>query len=318
VVDVGDDAETANPVEGRHNFSILADRRAVPGTVLPVTRVVVVGSANVDLVWHGPRLPAPGETTTDGRFATVLGGKGANQAAAARALGAEVRFVGCVGDDAHGATILADLAAREIDCAFVARSPAPTGTAFVLVDAAGENMVAVAPGANRSLDAGAVAEAIAADDVVLCSCEIPLDVVQAAVTTALARGARVIVNPAPARQVFAGAILTPNEHECRALGGIDALLAVAPAVVVTRGRDGADVHLPGTLPSHEPGFAVGVTDTTGAGDAFNGALAWSLSEGRELRDAVRLACAAGALATRGLGARASLPSADEVYALATS
>jgi ribokinase len=318
VVDVGDDAEAADSVERGHNLSILADRRAVPDTVLLVTRLVVVGSANVDLVWHGPRLPAPGETTTDGTFETVLGGKGANQAAAARALGADVCFVGCVGSDPHGDAIVADLETRGIDCTNLRRSAEPTGTAFVLVDDTGENMIAVAPGANRALDNDAVDRAIEPGDVVLCSCEIPLCVVEAAAATGLGRGAQVIVNPAPARRLFAGAILTPNEHECAALGGLDAMLSVAPAVVVTHGRDGAALHVPGDAALAVDSFPVDVVDTTGAGDAFNGALAWAISEGRALPDAVRLACAAGALATRGLGARASLPTAADVYALATS
>src|SRR5215475_3876666 len=112
-----------------------------------MSRVVVVGSANLDLVWHGPRLPAPGETVTDGQFTQVLGGKGANQAAAAAALGAEVRFVGCVGDDAHGALVRADLTARGIDTTRLTTASEPTGVATILVDDQGENVVAVAPGA---------------------------------------------------------------------------------------------------------------------------------------------------------------------------
>jgi ribokinase len=281
-----------------------------------VGRVLVIGSANVDLVWHGARLPAPGETVTDGAFTTVLGGKGANQAAAAAALGAPVSFVGCVGRDENGALIRADLDGRGVD-ARLTTADEPTGVALILVGADGENVVAVAPGANRALTPAAVA-AIEADDVVLCSCEIPLDTVQAAVDGARAAGATVIVNPAPARAVFAGAVLTPNETECARLGGIDALLAVAPAVIVTRGADGAELHRPGQPVVTQPSFAVDVLDTTGAGDAFNGALAWALAAGRALDDAMRVACAAGALATRALGARASLATADEVYALATA
>jgi ribokinase len=283
-----------------------------------VGRVIVVGSANVDLVWHGARLPAPGETVTDGRFARALGGKGANQAAAAAALGASVRFVGCIGDDEYGRAIRADLDARGIDCDLVATSGAPTGVALIMVGEDGENMITVAPGANRDLEPLLLAGTLRADDVVLCSCEIPLDTVQAAVDEALAFGATVIVNPAPARAVFGGAVLTPNEHECEQLGGLDALAAVAPAVVVTRGAAGATIHRPGLDPVSQPAFAAHVVDTTGAGDAFNGALAWALAEARPLPDAVRLACAAGALATRAVGARAALPTAAEVYALATA
>src|SRR5688572_11723584 len=114
-------------------------------------RVVVVGSANVDLVWRGARLPQPGETVTDGEFVQVLGGKGANQAAAAAALGARVGFVGCVGDDEHGHAIRADLEARGIDCTRLLTAVVPTGVALITVDESGENTVAVAPGANRAL-----------------------------------------------------------------------------------------------------------------------------------------------------------------------
>jgi ribokinase len=291
-----------------------------------MSRVVVVGSANVDLVWHGPRLPTPGETVTDGQFTQVLGGKGANQAAAAAALGAEVQFVGCVGDDAHGALVRADLAARGVDISHLATAPDATGVATILVDARGENVVAVAPGANRALTPDAIAGLIGADDVVLCSCEIPLDTVRAAA----GMSARAIVNPAPARALIAAPVLTPNEHECAALGGLDALRAASPVVIVTRGAAGAVLYRDDTEHA-QSGFAVDVVDTTGAGDAFNGALAWALAtdeasvNGRfptftdaSLRRAVRLACAAGALATRALGARAALATADEVYALATA
>jgi ribokinase len=280
--------------------------------------VVVIGSANVDLMWHGARLPGPGETVTDGDFVQVLGGKGANQAAAAAALGADVHFVGCVGDDEHGRLVRADLEARGVDCSNLAiAGPVPTGVALITVDARGENSVAVAPGANRSVPASAV-EVIGAGDVVLCSLEIPVETVVAAVAAATARGALAIVNPAPPRAAPAGALLTPNEHECAHFGGVDRLLANAPAVVVTRGAAGAVLHRPGHDPFERAAFAVDVVDTTGAGDALNGALAWALSEGIDLEHALSLACAAGALATRAVGARASLANAAEVYALATA
>jgi ribokinase len=214
--------------------------------------------------------------------------------------------------------VVGDLKARGIDCTFVSASTEPTGVALVAVDATGENMVAVAPGANRALAPEAAVDAIEPGDVVLCSCEIPLATVQATVTAAIERGAAVIVNPAPPRGVIPGAILTPNEHECTHLGGIDVLVAAAPAVIVTLGRDGATLHRAGHAPHHQPPFAIDAVDSTGAGDAFNGALAWALLTGHTVPDAARFACAAGALATRALGARASLATADEVYALCSS
>jgi len=278
--------------------------------------VVVIGSANVDLVWHGRELPRPGETVTDGEFVQVLGGKGANQAAAAAALGADVMFVGCVGDDDHGRLARADLEARGVDCAALATtSGAPTGVALITVDAAGENSIAVAPGANRRVAADVAAAQIEAGDVVLCSLEVPVETVEAAVAKARLVDATAIVNPAPPRAAPAGALLTPNEHECERLGGIEALVATAPAVIVTRGSAGAMLYRAGTEPVEQPSFPVHALDTTGAGDAFNGALAWALAEGESLETALRLACAAGALATRSVGARTALPTSAEVRAL---
>jgi ribokinase len=279
-------------------------------------RVVVVGSANVDLVWHGARLPAPGETVTDGEFLQVHGGKGANQAAAAAALGAEVVFVGCVGDDDHGERVRADLEGRGVDCRElgVARGTA-TGVALITVDAQGENAIAVAPGANRLVAADVAPRVIRSADVVLCSLEIPVETVVAAVEAATAAGARVIVNPAPPRAAPVGAVLTPNEHECERLGGIDTLLGAAPAVIVTRGRAGAVLHRPGHAPVEQRAFAVSAVDTTGAGDAFNGALAWALARGTPIEQALTAACAGGALATRAIGARSALPTEADVEAL---
>jgi ribokinase len=280
--------------------------------------VVVVGSANVDLVWHGARLPGSGETVTDGEFVQVLGGKGANQAAAAAALGADVHFVGCVGADEHGRLVRADLEARGVDCSGLAvAAGTATGVALINVDAGGENTIAVAPGANRAVAVDAVA-VIRPDDVVLCSLEIPVEVVEAAVTTATSRGAVPIVNPAPPRAAPAGALLTPNEHECAHFGGVERLLTHAPAVVVTRGAAGAVLHRAGLDPFEHAAYPVDVIDTTGAGDALNGALAWALSEELDLEEALAVACAAGALATRAIGARTSLPTAAEVYALTTA
>jgi ribokinase len=282
-------------------------------------RVVVVGSANVDLVWHGERLPAAGETVTDGDLLQVLGGKGANQAAAAAALGADVDFVGCVGDDDHGARVRADLEARGIGCReLTVAAGAATGVALITVDADGENAIAVAPGANRHLAADAAPRVIRAGDVVLCSLEVPVETVVAAVDAAAHVGAQVIVNPAPPRAAPAGALLTPNERECDWLGGVGTLLEAAPAVIVTQGAAGAVLYRPGRAPTEQAAFPVSVVDSTGAGDAFNGALAWALARGAPIEEALSAACAAGALAARGLGARSALPSAAEVEALMNS
>ncbi len=190
--------------------------------------------------------------------------------------------------------------------------------AVITVDAQGENAIAVAPGANRLVTVEAALAALAPvgrGDVVLCSLEIPVATVEAAVGAARARDAVVIVNPAPPRAALPGAVLTPNEHECERLGGIEHLLGLAPAVIVTRGAAGSVLHRPGQDPVKQPAFAVDAVDTTGAGDAFNGALAWALADGLPIEDALRLAAAAGALATRAVGARSALPTAPEVHAL---
>jgi ribokinase len=290
-------------------------------------RVIVVGSANVDLVWHGPRLPRPGETVTDGAFVQVLGGKGANQAAAAAALDADVYFVGCVGEDDGGRLVRADLEARGIDCRFLTVGTLPTGVALVVVDARGDNAIAVAPGANREVAPSTTADAIREvgrkGDVVVCSLELDVDAVVAAVAAARWQGASAIVNLAPARDLpvsaieafDAGVVLVVNEGEAERFGRPSMLAAHGADVIVTHGAFGAELHLAAGGFVEQAGFRVDTVDTTGAGDAFTGALAWALAAGQDLKAALPLGCAAGALATRAVGARSCLPSADEVLGL---
>jgi ribokinase len=284
-----------------------------------VGRVVVVGSVNVDLVVRLPRLPGPGETVSGGTFERTHGGKGANQAVAAARLGAETWLVGATGDDDLGRDAREVLRADGVDVTFVRASPEPTGVAAILVDASGENLIGVALGANAEVRASDVASAVRAvaepESVVLAVLEVPDDAVVAAAEAARERGCRFLLNPAPARplprDLLASCdVVTPNEHEVHALGfgSIDGLLAAgAGAVVLTRGHEGADVYRPGADRVHVPAFPAVVVDTTGAGDAFSGALAWSLSEGMSLEEAAVRACAAGALATSAPGARGRLP-----------
>ena len=299
-------------------------------------RVLVVGSANIDLVALVERLPAPGETVSEGTLLVTHGGKGANQAVAARRLGAEVRLLGCVGADASGAEIRAGLEAEGIGVAGLATAPdAATGTALIVVDARGRNQIAVAPGANRCLPPSAV-ERWETDfgwaDVVLCQLETPLETVVRALELARARGKVTILNPAPVRDVDPSVwplvdYLTPNESEAARLGGVSvAELGEARAVgrllrargvgavVVTLGERGALASAAaGDLAV--PAFPVTAVDTTAAGDAFNGALAVGLAEGAALWQALRLATAAAALACTKRGARPSLPRRAEVDAL---
>jgi ribokinase len=299
-------------------------------------RVLVVGSANVDIVVATERLPTPGETVTGGTLLINHGGKGANQAVAARRLGAEVRFVGCVGDDAFGAAIRERLAAQGLGVdGLETITGGATGTAVIVVDAAGRNQIAVAPGANAQLTVDRVARYV--DDVawahiVICQLETPLDTVMWTLRTARQYGAITVLNPAPARPLPPEVwplvdYLTPNETEAASLSGLPtaaaarqaahALLACGPRVVIlTLGEQGALVCEPDrTL--HVPAFPVTAVDTTAAGDAFNGALAVALSEGRPLNTAVRFANAAAALACMRRGAQDSLPSRAQVDALLT-
>jgi ribokinase len=303
-------------------------------------RVVVVGSVNVDLVVVASRLPGPGETVTGGDVARHHGGKGGNQAVAAARLGADVAFVGAVGDDDFGAAARAALAAEGIDVTHLLVAPRPTGVALIVVDERAENLIAVAPGANASptpasVTAALLALAIGPGDVVLVSCEIPADAVRAALAGARAAGALAILNPAPADGLDAAAValadvLTPNEAELALLArapnaggrGVEAnarrLLAGGPdhrAVVVTLGAAGVLAVPADGQALAIPALHVVPVDTTGAGDAFNGALAAGLAAGLPLDAAARQAVAAAGLSTTRAGARGGMPTAAELAAI---
>jgi len=290
---------------------------------MPQRDVHVVGSVNVDLVVRLPALPAPGETVTGGTFERHGGGKGANQAVAAARLGARVGMVAAVGDDDLGAEALALLEAEGVDVAAVARlGDAPTGVALIAVDEAGENQIAVAPGANAALGGEAVERAlcrVTRGVVLLGGLEVRDGAVLAGARAARAAGLPVVLNPAPARALPGevldlSPVLTPNRSEARALAGEDEPEAAAralaartgAAVVVTLGADGALV-VDGEVVERVPAPRVEAVDTTGAGDAFNGALAFELAGGATVLDAVRAAVEVAADSTRGHGARSVAP-----------
>ena len=278
--------------------------------------VCVVGSANLDIVATATRHPAPGETVLGTGYHEYPGGKGLNQAVAAARSGARVAFVGALGDDAAADLLRGVLAADEIDDRLSVTSDA-TGRAVIVVDAAGENSIVVVAGANASvgIDGG-----LPSSSVVLCQLEIPLATVDASFQAARASGATTVLNPAPATELPADLlalcdVIVPNEHEVDLLGGVDELVAAGcGAVVVTRGGHGVDIHTPAGT-EHVAAFEVDVVDTTGAGDAFCGALATRLAAGEALPDAARWAGAAGALATTVPGAVPAQPRADEISAL---
>lgn len=299
-------------------------------------RVVVVGSANVDLVVDVPRHPGGGETILGGDLRRNPGGKGANQAVgAARAGGADTTFVGALGHDDAADLLLASLDRGGVRTDLVERVDPATGTALITVSPDGENAIVVAPGANSYVTVGAAqAERIAAADVVLAQLEIPLDVVRAAAGERRP-GALMVLNAAPSRDLpddlwAAIDVLVANEHEAADLVGpmahetdsgalAERLLARVPAVVVTLGGEGslvAERRAGGPLLTTVPAIVVDAVDTTGAGDTFCGVLAAALARGADLPDAARLAAAAGALAVTRPGAQDAVPDAADVVALA--
>jgi ribokinase len=297
-----------------------------------VPRVLVVGSANVDFTMALARLPQAGETVTNGTLLVNHGGKGANQAVAARRLGADVRLIGCVGDDTSGRAVRAALAAEGVGTAGVMTSAAAaTGTALIIVDREGRNQIAVAPGANRALTVEHVRgrrEDFAWAEIVVASCEVPLETVRCALELAHGAGVPTILNPAPVPDAGVDFLelvdyLTPNAGEATRLSGVAsdeqaaAALRAAGArcVLVTLGERGVLACAEGPQ-RHVPAFRVDAVDTTAAGDGFNGALAVALTEGRELLAAVRFASAAAAIVCTRRGAQASLPLRTEVDRLA--
>jgi ribokinase len=299
-------------------------------------RIVVVGSSNTDMVVRVSSLPRPGETVIGGEFFTARGGKGANQAVAAARAGGSVALIACLGDDALGDETLAALAEEGIGIDDVRRMPdARSGVALILVDEHGENSIAVAPGANALLapeQVASCAELLSSGDVLLTQLETPIESVLAAARIARDRGARVILNPAPARELpdellALLSVLTPNEAEAARISAVpagdehaleDAATALlrrgVGAVVITLGAGGAYAA---TTDRREtiPGHRVEARDTTGAGDVFNGALAVALADRMPLADAVRFANAAAAISVTRDGAQPAAPRRAEILEL---
>lgn len=288
--------------------------------------VAVLGSANMDLVFKTPKLPSPGETVLGLTFEMHAGGKGANQAVAASRLGARAEFLGAIGRDEFGLNLRSALLNAGVDLSGMAEHPsAATGCAAICVDESGQNQIVVAPGANAGVDADRVASRIRGRVLraVLASCEVPFDAIHAAFAAA-GPGTLRILNPAPAGLVPSDVwrlvdVATPNEHEAEALTGVRPRDAASRAEAARRIRDlGARIAVITLGPEGAyfqsddddgliPSIPVGAVDTTGAGDAFNGALAVFLAEGRPLADAVGLANRVGALSTTKPGAIPSMP-----------
>ena len=286
--------------------------------------VVVVGSANMDLVARVLRLPHPGETVSAHDYFEACGGKGANQAIAAARAGARTAFIGAVGSDAAGDTLRAAFVHDAVDVSLLATVREPTGRALIGVSDDAENLIIVVPGANHALSVDhidAAAALLANAKVVLVQLEVRLAVVQRAVELA-GHDTIVVLNPAPASELPDDVlrhvdVITPNEHEVALLGGAAALVARGVAnVVVTQGARGALLVTRDSETRIEP-FAVTPVDTTGAGDAFCGVLSARLAVAgglAELALALRAAAVGGALATQTAGAVPSLPAWSQVAA----
>ncbi|MEU7048633.1 ribokinase [Streptomyces eurythermus] len=295
--------------------------------------LLVVGSANADLVIGVERRPAAGETVLGGDLAVHPGGKGANQAVAAARLQARTALLARVGDDGHGRLLLDSLRAAGVDTVGVLVGGAPTGVALITVDPSGDNSIVVSPGANGRLrpeDVRTATSLFHASRVVSAQLEIPLETVVEVVRN-LAPGSRFVLNPSPPRELPTEVLaacdpLIVNEHEARVILG-DArvgddpadwarlLLAKGPrSVVVTLGARGALV-CDGSGTSLVPSVKVDAVDTTGAGDAFTAALAWRLGAGAGLAEAAAYAARVGAAAVTRRGAQESYPTAAEVEAL---
>jgi ribokinase len=298
--------------------------------------IVVIGSLNMDLVVKTERMPAPGETVRGQGLQTIPGGKGANQAAAIVLMGGTVAMIGRVGGDAFGPRLIENLAEKGVKTSRILQaSDAATGIAMILVDAHGQNSIVIAAGANGQVspqDIDACDPLLRQSDYLVLQFEIPLETVAYAIEKAARYGLKVVLNPAPAmafsRELLKGIqYLVPNESEAQLLTGLPVVDAPsaeraarllksqgADTVIITLGEKGVlAVNDAETL--HAPALKVNAVDTTAAGDAFIGGLVVALSHGLALKEALRYANCAGAIAVTRFGAQTSLPSAVEVQAL---
>ena len=279
--------------------------------------VVVVGSANLDLVATLDHLPKPGETIVALDYAEHAGGKGVNQAVACARMGARTAFVGCVGNDDAGTFLRGVLENEGIDTTMLRVVDMPTGRAFINVDSRGENEIVVVSGANTQVGVAQNPLVLPTSHVLLMQLEIPLATVSAALTLARKSGTLTVLNPAPYKSLTEDVlslvdVIVPNETESAACGGTNALLKAGVATVVTTlGEKGAVINTASSETSIAPHKVVAV-DTVGAGDAFIGALSAELARGATISDAASVGAVAGALATTVHGAVPSLPKQDVV------
>ena len=276
--------------------------------------VVVVGSANLDLVARTPRLPRPGETVTGSQYFESCGGKGANQAIAASRAGARTAFIGAIGKDHAGETLRAAFTSNNVDTTALQTVEVSTGRALIGVGDDGENSIIVVPGANHAITVGEIqqnARTISSARVLLCQLEVPIEVVQTAFSLAGTDTLR-ILNPAPAVPLTSELlalvdVIIPNEHELKLLGGADALFKHGiKTIIVTQGAQGATLITQDAQTKIQP-YVVVPVDSTGAGDAFCAMIAARLAIGEPMAEALKAAVISGALTTLVAGAVPSLP-----------
>lgn len=287
-------------------------------------KITVVGSINMDLVTITSQVPQIGETLLGDHFQMNPGGKGANQAVAAARLGADVRMIGCVGEDSFGEQILQHLTNEGIDISDVETVTGHTATASITVSN-GDNSIIVVPAANHQVTAAFVEskrDVIADSDILLVQLEILLEGVQKAVEIAKENGVTVILNPAPIQKlplelIQAADYLTPNEHEQTLLKQVIGEDELRGKLIVTLGSQGVSI-LEGSKDINVPAYKINVVDTTGAGDSFNGGLAFALSKGITLEEACHYGNAVAALSTTKLGAQTGMPTGAEVEAFIKS
>jgi ribokinase len=285
------------------------------------SRVVIVGSANMDVVFTVQRMPAPGETLLAEGAERHPGGKGLNQAVAAARSGAPTTFIGALGTDSFGDSLADAMTNSGVSGALVRRTEQDTGQAFILVDQSAENLIVVASGANATMTSltGQEQDAITASQVLLMQLELPMGIVVQAAATAKSAGCAVMLNAAPAAALDDELIdlldyLIVNEHEACLIGGSDdlsiassTLAARVDTLIVTLGARGSQLYKAGELVAAVTPPQVDAVDTTGAGDTFCGAFAAAVAEGRDLADAAKFATAASALSVERVGAVSSIP-----------
>lgn len=299
---------------------------------MSLSKIIVIGSSNTDMVIKTDKLPVPGETKLGGIFFMNAGGKGANQAVAVERIGGNVTFVTKVGNDIFGKQAIAGFEKENINTGYVfIDEEAPSGTALIMVNEQGENCIAVAPGANANLLPSDIKKVtnINRAEIILMQLEIPIETITAVIKNAKANKQKVILNPAPAQKLDDGLLsglfmITPNETEAYFLTGIKVFDEVSASqaagvfvrkgvqnVVITMGTSGAYIFSDG-ISKMVPVNPVKAVDTTAAGDVFNGALAVAISEGKDIEEAVSFANKAAAISVTRIGAQCSVPYRNEI------